>query len=88
MMPTRRTIELGQWLRSKRNFLMFSLLAFGVPLWVIFLWTFWNFGNIGDFVLITVLSIGAALLWGIGMWHFFAFMFPSFRTEKGKNDAA
>src|SRR5438874_1393363 len=28
-MPGRRTIELGFWLQTKRNFLLFSVLAFG-----------------------------------------------------------
>src|SRR5258708_3397593 len=88
LMPGRRTIELGFWLRTKRNFLLFSVLAFGVPFWCLFLWTFWDFANFADFVLITVLSLASGLAWGIGMWHFFVLKFPYMHSRKDDGDAA
>lgn len=81
-------MKFGLWLRTKRNFLVFSMVAFGLPFWLLFAWNFWDFGNVADLVLMGFISIAAGLFWGVGMWHFFASRFPSLRSEKVKRDAA
>lgn len=86
--PTSGIARFGVWLRRKRNFYLFSLVAFGVPFWA---WNVWSLRDLSVspvwIVFLGVVSFAAALAWGFLMWHFFAWQYPSMReSESAKDD--
>jgi hypothetical protein len=78
----------GLWLRRKRNFYRFSILAVGVPTAII---VTVMLGGLVSSPLWIVFIVGASLLvgllWGFFMWHFFSSHFPSM-PDRRENDAA
>ncbi len=62
-------VWVGEYLKKKRNFLTFSVVAMGIGSAAILVW---NFGH-GDIIFslfLVAVGLGAGLLWGILMWEF------------------
>jgi hypothetical protein len=77
-------IPFGRFLRSKRNFLIFSLIGFGTPCAALFIWNFGAIGGVGFRVFLAVVAYAAGLLWGVLMWEFFVKNFDdNFRGPSG-----
>jgi hypothetical protein len=86
--PASAVARFGAWLRRKRNFYVFSLVAIGVPVWA---WEVWFLRDLSTSPLwvafLGVVSLGAALLWGFLMLRFFARQYPSMReSERSRDD--
>jgi uncharacterized BrkB/YihY/UPF0761 family membrane protein len=79
---------LGRWLRSKRNFYVFSILGFGIPFWI---GISWMFGRLVSsplwLVYLAMVSFLASLIWAVLMRHFFNWYFASM-PNRGPDDAA
>ena len=70
--PISTLATFGIWLRSKRNFFLFSILGFGIPIWLLEIWLTWEYIHSALWIsFLAVVSLGASLLWAFGMWHFF-----------------
>ena len=77
-------IRLGVWLRKKRNFLIFSVLAAGLPFTLMLFWQFGRYVGFRFDVFMFATAICGGLLWGIIMREYFARLYPSLRR---KNEA-
>ena len=75
--PDSRLGRFGRWLRSKRNFYLFSILGVGMPVWALEVWLTREFGSgPGWIVFLGVVSVAGAWVWGFFMWRFFASKYP------------
>ena len=81
--PSSWFVRLGLWLRRKRNGCIFGVIAFGVPMWALFLWHLRSSLTADLVAVIGVLCVGGGLAWGFLMWHFFNFAYPP--EERGKD---
>jgi len=78
----------GRWLRVKRNFYLFSTLAFGLPCWACEIWATQEYiSGVAWIVFFGVVGLGAGWLWGFFMWRFFAWKYPSTRTNEHDRSA-
>jgi hypothetical protein len=75
-------VQLGRHLRSKRNFVMFFVVAAGVPSAVVLVSWFGRYGDMWFRLLIIVLAIGGGAVTGLIMWEYFKWLFPSLREEQ------
>jgi len=73
MNDDRTSLNLPWKIRSKRNFLVSSTLAMGVPLSAFVLWLTWGYQirAFGFIVFVVLVCLLGGLLWGILMWRFF-----------------
>lgn len=74
--------QFGRWLRNKRNFLLFSLIAVGLPAGVFLVWRFGHYGGVGFSVFLLGIALCGGLLWGVIMWEYFKWQFPTLREEQ------
>ena len=58
----------ARWLQRKRNFIIFSTLAFGLPLALSFFLGFHQYGGIGFWSLVTVACVLSGFVWGLIAW--------------------
>lgn len=71
------------WLRKRRHFYLFSILAFGIPSWFLEIWFTWDYARGALWVaFLAAVSLGASLVWATVMWYFFQWYFPFMRTER------
>ena len=77
----------GLWLRSKRNFYLFFVLAVGGTNAIVLSFMFGGLMPSSTWIAFIVgCCLIGGLLTGIAMWHFFRWRFPSMRDGRG-NDA-
>ncbi len=64
--------KFGRWLFIKRNFYVYSVVAFGIPAWVLMSWFLWDYrtGVSWDLFLLLLCLLGS-LAWAYAMWHLF-----------------
>ena len=74
-------IQLGKWLQEKRNFMIYSLVATGIPGAIALVWWLGGYGNIWFSVYLVLIVFLGAYLWGLLMWRFFMKRFLR-RTEE------
>ena len=74
--------QFGRWLRSKRNFLLFSVGAVGLPAAVFLVWHFGHYGDVGFKVFLFGIALCGGLLWGVIMWEYFKWQFPNLREQE------
>ncbi len=73
----------GQWLRRKRNMMLFGALAFGPIAWLAS-WRLWEFDWSARWIFfLLILWMLGGLVWGWAMWRFF-----DFRSQSQKIDEA
>ena len=63
-------IFFGEYLKKKRNFLIFSVVGMGIGSAAILVWNFGKQGDILFLLFLVALGLGAGLLWGLLMWKF------------------
>jgi hypothetical protein len=78
--------QLGRYLRNKRNFLIFSVSVVGLPCAVFLVWRFGHYGDTWFKLFVFVIAVGGGLLWGVIMWEYFKWLFPSLREERKSDD--
>ena len=78
--------QLGRLLRSKRNFVMFFVVAAGIPSAVVLVAWFGHYGDAWFRLLIIALSIGGGAAAGLVMWEYFKWLFLSLREERRASD--
>ena len=71
----------GSYLRNKRNFLLFSVIAIGLPNIALLETYLGHYSNFAFQLLLFVAAIGGGLLWGLLMWEYFKWKYPSLRNE-------
>jgi len=76
------------WLRVKRNMVIFGAIAVGAPAGLFMAWRFGELRGPGFGLFVLVISLLGGALWGLLMWHFFAFQFPSMRDAGSKRNRA
>lgn len=80
-------VQLGRYLRNKRNFLTFSLICVGLPCAALLVWRFGHYGDVWFKLFVILVALGGGLLWGLIMWQYFAWKFPSMRQGSGANES-
>jgi predicted permease len=78
--------RLGKWLQDKRNFLKYSLFACGIPATAFSIYVAGREEGLLYWAFLSVLSFGAAYLWGLIMWHIFVRNIAARRRE-GPDDS-
>jgi hypothetical protein len=63
--------RIGEYLKRKRNFLVFSVVGMGTSSAAILVWNFGRHVDIFFSVILVAIGLGAGLLWGLLMWEFF-----------------
>lgn len=61
-------------LRSRRNFLIFSVCCWGLPMavfsvWMV--WTSWGIKSIAFSIFVVLVALGGGCIWGVLMWGLF-----------------
>ncbi len=64
--------KFGIYLRKRQNFLLYSVVAVGVPSAFGLIWMFGDGRGLGYWIFLTALAFGGAYGWGVVMWHVFA----------------
>ena len=59
---------LGQYLQTKRNFMIYWFIVVGIPIAVLFVWIFAKYRGVIYWLL---LAFGCAYVSGLLMWRFF-----------------
>jgi len=78
--------KFGNLLKKKRNFMIYSLVAVGIPAAVSFVWILGEGGNLADWLFLIALAFGGAYVSGLLAWRFFRF--TSQRSRNGTQISA
>jgi len=68
--------QFGRWLRHKQNFLLFSVIAVGLPAAVFLVWSFGHYGDVPFKFFLFGIALCGGLLWGVIIWEYFEWQFP------------